>query len=63
MYFYDDNGHHTLATANVDSMGNVTTADLPGTWPGGPASLHADASGELYLTTTSGDVYHLEAGP
>ena len=28
-----------------------------------PGALHADAPGELYLTTTSGDVYHIEAGP
>jgi glucose/arabinose dehydrogenase len=29
--------------------------------PQGPASLHAAAHGELYLTTTLGIVYHLEA--
>jgi hypothetical protein len=37
--------------------------DLPGSFPGNPASLHEDARGELYETTTAGDVYHLEAGP
>jgi len=47
----------------------VTIVDVPGTFPLAPASLHADARGELYLTvsaeqgspTTS--IYHLEAGP
>jgi hypothetical protein len=61
-YFYTDNGHHGLATATVSS-GTVTTQDLPGSWPQGPASLHADASGELFMTTTTGDIYHLEAAP
>nr|HEX4316595.1 PQQ-dependent sugar dehydrogenase [Kofleriaceae bacterium] len=63
IYFFTDNGHHGLSEATVGSDGGVTATDLPGTWPSSPASLHADARGELYLTTTTGAVYHLEAGP
>jgi hypothetical protein len=31
--------------------------------PVGPASIHADDSGEIYLTTTQGHVYHVEEAP
>jgi len=27
------------------------------------SSIHADARGELYATSTTGRVYHLQAGP
>ncbi len=40
----------------------MTSKDLPGTWPAGPSSLHADARGELYMTNTLGQIFHLEAG-
>jgi glucose/arabinose dehydrogenase len=65
-YFYSDNVAHTMSRAHLEAGGTVTTVDLPapvGGWPQSPASLHADARGELYLTTTSGAVYHIEAGP
>jgi hypothetical protein len=63
-YFYSDNTADTLSVATFDGT-NVTTSDLPPPtgWPSGPASLHADARGELYLTTTGGGVFHIEAGP
>ncbi len=61
-YFYTDNTAATLSVATFDGQ-NVTTTDLPGTWPGSPASIHADARGELYETTTNGSVYHIQAGP
>jgi glucose/arabinose dehydrogenase len=63
-YFYSDNTADTLSVATFDGT-NVTTSDLPAPagWPSGPASLHADARGELYLTTTGGGVFHIEAGP
>jgi glucose/arabinose dehydrogenase len=61
-YFYTDNTASTLSVATFDGQ-NVTTSDLPGTWPASPASIHADARGELYETTTNGSVYHIEAGP
>lgn len=62
-YFFTDNTLHPLQTAKLDGSGNVTTADLAGTWPTSPASLHADARGELFMTTTAGYVYQIEAGP
>lgn len=62
-YFFTDNGFHGLSEARVGSDGSVTAVDLPGTWPQSPASIHADARGELYLTTTTGLVFHVVAGP
>ena len=68
-YFFSDNTKHGLSTAVLNSDGSVTATDLPGTWPAGPASIHGDARGELYLTTASGSagsngiIYHIEAGP
>ena len=61
-YFFTDNTAATMSVATFDGT-NVTATDLPGTWPGSPASIHADARGELYETTTNGSVYHIEAGP
>jgi glucose/arabinose dehydrogenase len=62
-YFFTDNSKHTLSKATLHADGTVTALDLPGTWPQSPASIHADARGELYLTTTSGEVFHIQAGP
>lgn len=61
-YFFSDNMKSTLSVATFDGQ-TVTASDLPGTWPASPASIHADARGELYETTTNGSVYHIEAGP
>ncbi|MDB4956399.1 MAG: glucose/sorbosone dehydrogenase-like protein [Myxococcales bacterium] len=63
-YFYSDNSKGVLSKITV-SGSTVTNTDLATTVPGGPASLHADSRGELYLTTSSnpGGVYHLEAAP
>jgi glucose/arabinose dehydrogenase len=48
----------------------ITVEPIPGTFPKGVSSLHADSRGEIYVTTapadgngTDGAVYHLEAGP
>lgn len=79
-YFFTDYCAHVLATAKLGA-GNIVV-DFPSTsvvsppnapvdgFPVTPSSLHADARGELYLTTTTccgtsllGGVYHLEAGP
>lgn len=62
-YYYTDNGRGgmSMATLNVDS--SLTVSDLTGSFPASPSSVHADARGELYETDTSGNVYHLEAGP
>ncbi len=65
-YFYSDNGRGGLYTAKLNPDGaTVTKATLTGNFPGQdqPASIHAAANGELYMTTTSGSVLHIEAGP
>jgi glucose/arabinose dehydrogenase len=62
-YFFSDNTASGLERGHLETDDSVTIVDLPGTWPSGPASLHADSRGELYETTTGGYVYHLEAGP
>ncbi|MBV8760301.1 MAG: PQQ-dependent sugar dehydrogenase [Deltaproteobacteria bacterium] len=61
-YFFTDNTASTMSVATY-SAGTVTSTDLAGTWPSSPASIHADARGELYETTTNGSVYHITAGP
>jgi glucose/arabinose dehydrogenase len=58
-YFYTDNDRGGLSTARIDG-GTFTKQDLTGTFPTSPASIHAAANGELYLTTTSGGVFHIE---
>jgi glucose/arabinose dehydrogenase len=67
-YFFTDNSAHTMSRADYNPMGpSVSEVDLVapggGSWPASPSSIHADARGELYETTTNGSVYHLEAGP
>jgi hypothetical protein len=70
-YFMSDNSRKVLATAKLEANGSVTATVLPtptGGWPfgtngDGPASIHSDARGELYLTTTKGFIYQIEAGP
>lgn len=65
-YFMTDNTRHALTTAKLESNGSVTATVLPnptGGWPTGPSSIHADARGELYMTTTNGTIYQIEAGP
>jgi len=37
--------------------------DVTGSFPANPASIHEDARGELYVTTTAGTIFHIEAGP
>jgi glucose/arabinose dehydrogenase len=63
-HFYTDYGKGGLVKARLVPGGDqLEIVDLTGSFPGNPASLHADARGELFMTTTAGDVYHLEAGP
>jgi glucose/arabinose dehydrogenase len=68
-YFFTDYCAHVLGAATL-AAGSVTVEYPAVDVPQGPASLHADSRGELYLTTTKhngsdllGGVYHLEAGP
>jgi len=66
-HFYTDYGAADLVKARLMANGQLEKLDLPTTVPVGPASLHADARGELYLTTApqngNGGVYRLEAAP
>jgi glucose/arabinose dehydrogenase len=61
-YFFTDYVNHQLTRGRFSS-GTFTASELPGTWPASPSSLHADARGELFMTTEVGDVYQLEAQP
>jgi len=54
---YDDQGR--LSTAVLEEDGSLTITDLPGKYPSHGASIHADASGELFETDTSGNVFQL----
>jgi glucose/arabinose dehydrogenase len=59
-YFYtdwDDRGR--LSTAKLRDDDTLEIVDLPGTFPPRGASLHEDAAGELYETTTDGLIYQL----
>ncbi|MGE0550425.1 MAG: sorbosone dehydrogenase family protein [Kofleriaceae bacterium] len=63
-HFYSDYNAGGLYKARLMQDGQLEIEDL--TVPGFPtklSSIHADARGELYITTTTGYVYHLEAGP
>ena len=64
-YFYTDYAAHALYRTKPNGSGIDTPVDVSpaGGFPTTPSSLHADARGELYLTSTDGYVYHLEAGP
>jgi len=68
LYFFTDYAARPLQTGKLEANGTVTTVNLPPpapatSWPSSPASLHADARGELFLTNTAGYVYQIEAGP
>ena len=62
-HFYTDYGKGGLVKARLKSDNTLEIVDVQGSFPGSVASIHEDARGELFLTTTSGGVYHLEAGP
>ena len=62
-HFYTDYGKGALVKARLKSDDTLEIVDVPGSFPGQMASIHEDARGELYITTTAGGVYHLEAGP
>jgi glucose/arabinose dehydrogenase len=62
-YLYTDNGAGGLVKARLKPDGKLEIVDLQGSFPRSPASIHADARGELYETDTSGNVFHIEAGP
>jgi glucose/arabinose dehydrogenase len=62
-HFYTDYITGTLSKARLRANDTLEIVNLPGTFPRFVSSIHADARGELYLTTTSGAVYHIEARP
>ena len=62
-YLFTDYMAHGLAAAKLQPDGSLTVADLPGTFPAEPSSIHGDAEGELYLTTVGGEIYRLEVSP
>jgi glucose/arabinose dehydrogenase len=67
-YFYADNVGNRYAKATLNADRTLTVTDLqppPGDdpFPASPASIHADGSGELYVTTTAGGIFHIEATP
>jgi glucose/arabinose dehydrogenase len=63
-YFFSDycaGGLWTLTATN----GQVTSGptQMPGTFPASISSIHADERGELFATTTNGEVFQLEVAP
>jgi len=62
-YFYTDYARGGLTMARLKTDNTLDIVELPGSFPGGPASIHADSRGELYETDTGGNVYHVEASP
>ncbi len=66
-YFYTDFTLHPLVKARLNPDQTLEIHDLTAPannpWPELPASIHADARGELYETTTRGDIYMIQAGP
>jgi len=63
-HFYTD--HNSAAAglhkARLTSAG-FETQPVTVAMPGGVASIHADARGEIYVTTIQGRLYHLEGNP
>jgi hypothetical protein len=62
-HFYTDIVANVLVRARLlddDTLEMTDTADA--SW-NQTSSIHADSRGELYVTKTGGEVYHLEAGP
>jgi glucose/arabinose dehydrogenase len=66
-FFYGDSVGSFYAKATVNGDGTLAVTDLAPpqgeTFPANPASIHADARGEIYVTTGNGGVFHLEASP
>jgi hypothetical protein len=69
-YYFTDNSFGGLHQATYNPMGSAgsrlmaTTQVAPSSGSGSlvsPSSVHADASGEIYATDTSGNIYHVEA--
>ena len=64
-HFYTDHASQNagLWKARLKPDGALEVVDTNVQLPNGVASIHADARGELFLTTISNNIYHIEAGP
>ncbi|HWO26690.1 MAG TPA: PQQ-dependent sugar dehydrogenase [Kofleriaceae bacterium] len=62
-YFYADYAKGAYARARLRDDDTLEVVDLAGPYPGSPASIHEDSRGELYVTTTHGTIFHIEAAP
>lgn len=62
-YFYGDYAKGSYAKARLRDDDTLEIVELEGSFPGNPASIHEDARGELFVTTTAGTIFHIEAGP
>jgi len=62
-YFYADFALGAYVKARLKDDDTLEIVDLQGSFPGNPASIHEDARGELFVTTTAGTIFHIEAGP
>jgi len=62
-YFFADYSKSAYARAQLRADDSLEVVDLDGELPANPASIHEDARGELYVTTTAGTIFHIEAGP
>ncbi len=61
---YADVSAETLVKARLLPDDSLEITDVPGGAGTQTTSIHADSRGELYMTKTGGEVYHLEvAGP
>jgi glucose/arabinose dehydrogenase len=60
-YFYSDNGAGGLWSFVWSGSPVANPTEHPGDFPNGPTSIHADATGELYLTTETSGIYRIVA--
>ncbi|HEY5934840.1 MAG TPA: PQQ-dependent sugar dehydrogenase [Kofleriaceae bacterium] len=58
-YFYSDLLKGTLQTARRNSDGVLELGEIPDTLRDTPAGIHADSRGELYETTTQGEIFRV----
>lgn len=58
-YFFTDYDANDMRRAKLNADGSVAEEAVAGSFPSGITSIHADASGELFLTTGNGLVHKL----
>jgi len=63
-YYFSDNSASILVQGTYNAMGpSMDTVEIAGTTFNSPASIHADAAGELWLTDTLGGIWQIQATP